>query len=112
MKRLRFVALCGAFALALLCFQTTVTAQTRVGPFDITGFYQYTINPTTRPNPNNAGLARGKPNFLLMRQLLDLSIYGRLSENWSVYFEPRFFHDITKSASPQLPQYGFLILRW
>ena len=47
-------------------------------------------------------------NFLLLRQLFDLRIYRKFEENWSVFIQPRFFHDITKSADSRLPQYESL----
>ena len=92
----------------------------RIGPFEVTGFYQFTINAATEhSNPNNfaclagpcyPGLQRksGKPDFLLMRQMLDLNIFGKFSDNWSVTLEPRFFHDITKSADRHFRQYESL----
>jgi len=63
-------------------------AQFNIGPFEITGFYQYTVDaPTEHANPNNSaclsfivgpyqcspGLQKkgGKPDLLLMRQILD-----------------------------------------
>jgi hypothetical protein len=105
------------FILASLALQTAAWGQYRIGDFEITGAYQFTINPSTgHANPNNfncvtgpcsPGLQRkgGAPDFLLMRQFLDLNIYGKLSENWSVTFQPRFFHDMTKSADNHFRQY-------
>ncbi len=98
-------------ALIIIFLHTTVSAQTQVGPFEITGFYQYIINPATgHANPNNAGLLKreGKPDFLLMRQFLDLNIYGRFGDNWSATLQPRFFHDLTKSADSHFRQYESL----
>jgi hypothetical protein len=86
-------------------------AQTQVGPFEITGYYQLSANPSSgHINPNNFGLLDrpGAPNFLLLRQLLDLRVYGKFDDSWSVFFQPRFFHDITKSADARLPQYESL----
>jgi hypothetical protein len=92
----------------------------RVGPFEITGFYQFMVEtPTEHANPNNfaclggpcyPGLQRksGKPDLLLMRQLIDINIFGKFSDNWSVTLEPRFFHDLTKSADRHFRQYESL----
>jgi hypothetical protein len=111
---------CGLIALVLVAAQSTAWSQTTIGPFEITGFYQYTINPATEgANPNNfaclVGTCRpglqqraGKPDFLLMRQLLDLNIFGKFSENWSVTLEPRFFFDMTKIADSHFRQYQSL----
>jgi hypothetical protein len=104
--------------------QSTAWAQQAqnytIGPFEITGFYQYTIYPATeQANQNNfaclsgpcqPGLQqrRGKPDFLLMRQLLDLNIFGKFSENWSVTLEPRFFFDMTKIVDSHFRQYESL----
>ncbi len=124
MHKLRLLAGGLCLCLIALLVHTTAAAQTRIGPFEITGFYQYTINPATgHGNPNNftcvggagtfncsPGLLRkgGKPDFLLMRQFLDLNIYGKFSENWSMTLEPRLFHDITKSADNHFRQYESL----
>ncbi len=81
-------------------------AQTQIGPFEITGYYQFTANPATgHTNPNNYGLLDppGVPNFLLLRQLLDLRVFGKFNDNWTAFFQPRLFHDITKSADSRLP---------
>jgi hypothetical protein len=103
----------------------TAGAQFNVGPFEITGFYQFTVDtPTEHANPNNSaclsfivgpfqcspGLQKkgGKPNLLLMRQLLDVNVFGKLSENWSVTFEPRLFFDMTKIADNHFRQYESL----
>jgi hypothetical protein len=86
-------------------------AQTQIGPFEITGYYQFSANPPSgHINPNNFGLLDrpGARNFLLLRQLLDLRIYGKFDESWSAFVQPRFFHDITKSADSRLPQYESL----
>jgi len=59
-------------------------AQTEIGPFEITGYYQFSANPSSgHINPNNVGLldGSGAPNFLLLRQLLDLRIYGKFNES-------------------------------
>lgn len=105
---------------------STADAQYTIGPFEITGFYQYTADvPVDRSNPNNSSCLSfvigpyhcprtlqkegGKPNFLLMRQLLDVNIFGKFSENWSVTFEPRLFFDMTKIADNEhLRQYESL----
>jgi hypothetical protein len=103
----RFVAT--LFLTLALCGRAV--AQTRIGPFEITGYYQFSANPSTgHVNPNNFGLLDrpGAPNFLLLRQLLDLRVYGKLDDSWSVFFQPRFFHDLTKSADSRLPQYESL----
>lgn len=97
--------------LVVVFFHTPSPAQTRVGPFEVTGFYQYLINPATgHANPNNAGMLKreGKPDFLLMRQLVDLNFHGRFGENWSVTLQPRFFHDLTKSVDSHFRQYESL----
>ena len=86
-------------------------AQIRLGSFEITGFYQISANPSSgHINPNNLGLLDrpGAPNFLLLRQLLDLRIYSQFDENWSAFVQPRLFHDITKSADSRLRQYESL----
>ena len=109
--------------------QSTAWAQKAenytIGPFEITGFYQFTVDtPTEHANPNNfaclsfnvgpfkcsPGLQKkgGKPDLLLMRQLLDLNIFGKFNENWSVTFEPRFFFDMTKIADNHFRQYESL----
>jgi hypothetical protein len=88
-----------------------VTAQTQLGPFEITGFYQFSANPSSgHINPNNFGLLEspGAPNFLLLRQFLDLRVYGKFDDSWSAFIQPRFFHDLTKSADSRLPQYESL----
>jgi len=107
----RLLGLLGEICLSLLLLHTTVSAQTQVGPFEITGFYQVLINPATgHANPNNVGLLRreGKPDFLLMRQFLDLNIHGRFGESWSATLQPRFFHDLTKSVDNHFRQYESL----
>jgi hypothetical protein len=100
-------------------------AQYTIGNFEITGFYQYTLDiPVEHANPNNTaclsfivgpykcspGLQKkaGKPNFLLMRQLLDVNIFGKLNENWSVTLEPRLFLDMTKMVDNHLREYESL----
>ena len=96
-----------------------------IGPFEITGFYQFTVDtPTEHANPNNnsclsfiigpfkctPGLQKegGKPDLLLLRHLLDLNIFGKFNENWSATFEPRFFFDMTKIADDHFRQYESL----
>lgn len=99
-----------ALTLVLFC-ASRAAAQTQWGPFEITGYYQFAVNPSTgHPNPNNFGLQErpGAPNFLLLRQLLDLRIYGKFDDNWSAFLQPRFFHDLTKSADSRLRQYESL----
>ena len=110
------------FAMAI---RSTAWGQFKVGPFEITGFYQYMVNtPTEHANPNNfeclsiivgqykcsPGLQKkgGKPDLLLMRQLLDVNIFGKFNENWSVTFEPRFFFDMTKIVDNHFRQYESL----
>lgn len=124
MSGAKFLSL-GLLLLLAIANRSAAWAQYTIGNFEISGFYQYTINPATgQANPNNAsclsfiigpfscppGLQKkaGKPDFLLMRQFLDLNIYGKLSENWSVTFEPRLFHDITKSTDSHFRQYESL----
>src|SRR5258706_1799683 len=115
--------------LSILCaigIGSTAWAQYTVGPFQITGFYQFTADvPVDRSNPNNSSCLSfvvgfyhcpstlqktgGKPNFLLMRQLLDVNIFGKFNDNWSVTLEPRLFFDMTKIADPEhLRQYESL----
>ena len=123
--RQRKLLTCGLLIFLVAAVQSTAWGQQTIGPFEITGFYQYTINPATEhANPNNfaclsfivgpyncsPGLQKksGKPDFLLMRQFLDLNIYGKFSENWSVTLEPRFFHDMTKSVDNHFRQYESL----
>lgn len=120
--RQRKLLIWGLLILFAVAIRSTAWGQYRIGDFEITGFYQYTINPATEhANPNNSaclsfivgpfscppGLQKkaGKPDFLLMRQFLDLNIYGKLSENFSVTLQPRFFHDMTKSADNHFRQY-------
>jgi len=109
----------------IVAMRSTASAQYTIGPFEITGFYQYTANvPVENSNPNNfaclsfiigefkctPGLQKkaGAPNFLLMRQLLDLNIFGKFNENWSLTLEPRLFFDMTKIADDRLRQYESL----
>lgn len=94
--------------------------QIMLGPVQVSGFYQYEMSIATQhANPNNMtcllgpcvpGLEKkpGKPTFNLMRQYLDLNVYGKLSDNWSVTLEPRFFHDLTKTADGHFPIYQSL----
>src|SRR5437870_2749235 len=115
----------GLIILFATTIQSTAWSQYTIGPFEITGFYQYTVNtPTKHANPNNfacfsfiVGLfkcspglqkKRGKPDFLLMRQLLDVNIFGKFNENWSVTFEPRLFFDMTKIVDNHFRQYESL----
>ena len=110
----------GLLIFFVMAIRSTAWGQQTIGPFEITGFYQYTINPATEhANPNNfacllgpcyPGLQKksGKPDFLLMRQLLDLNIYGKFNENWSVTLEPRLFFDMTKIADNHFRQYESL----
>ena len=107
----------GLLILFAMAIRSTAWSQTQVGPFEITGYYQYTIDPSTgHVNPNNTtcllgpcspGLQRrgGKPDFLLMRHFLDLNIFGKFNENWSATFEPRFQYDMTKSVDNHFRQY-------
>ena len=118
--RQRKLLTCGLLIFLVAAVQSTAWGQYRIGDFEITGFYQYTINPATEhANPNNfacllgpcyPGLQKksGKPDFLLMRQLLDLNIYGKFNENWSVTLEPRLFFDMTKIADNHFRQYESL----
>ena len=115
----------GLIILFATTIQSTAWSQYTIGPFEITGFYQYTVDvPTEHANPNNSaclsfivgpfkcspGLQkkRGKPDFLLMRQLLDVNIFGKFNENWSVTFEPRLFFDMTKIVDNHFRQYESL----
>lgn len=124
------LVLCELLALLIIfAAQSVAWAQKAenftIGPFEITGFYQFYVDtPTEHHNPNNTsclsfiigpfqcspGLQKegGKPNLLLMRQLLDLNIFGKFNENWSVTFEPRFFFDMTKIADDHFRQYESL----
>ena len=119
MRLCKILACATVFAMAGLISETA-RAQFNVGPFEITGFYQYTVDvPTEHANPNNSaclsfivgpfqcspGLQKkgGKPDLLLMRQLVDLNIFGKFNENWSVTFEPRLFFDMTKIADDHFP---------
>ena len=43
-----------------------------------------------------------------MRQLLDVNIFGKFNENWSVHLEPRFFFDMTKIVDNHFRQYESL----
>ena len=118
----------GLLILFAMAIPSAAWAQTTIGPFEITGYYQYTINPATEhANRNNftclsfiagpggtparlscpPGLQRkaGKPDFLLMRQMLDLNIFGKFNENWSVTLEPRLIFDMTKIADSHFRQY-------
>ena len=116
---------CGLLILFAMAIGSTTWSQTQIGPFEITGFYQYTINPATEhANPNNftclsfivgpfrcsPGLQKkgGKPDFLLMRQLLDVNIFGKFNEDWSVKLQPRLFFDMTKIADNHFRQYESL----
>jgi hypothetical protein len=106
----------GVFLL-LVASPSKVWSQFTVGPFEVTGYYQYTINPSTgHANPNNFACAFGRcspglqnkggaPDFLLMRQLLDLNIYGKFSEKFSLTLQPRFAHDLTKTVDDHFRQY-------
>jgi hypothetical protein len=40
-----------------------------------------------------------------MRQFLDVNIYGKFTENLSLTFQPRLYHDMTKSVDNHLRQY-------
>jgi hypothetical protein len=120
MLRLVFAVWCPCLVFITLVFHAPLSAQTRFGPFEITGYYQYMVAPATgHANPNNfasvlgpskPGLLKrtGKPGLLLMRQLLDLNIYGKFNDNWSLTLQPRFFLDLTKSADNQFRQYESL----
>src|SRR5258706_10452428 len=78
--------------------RSSAWGQVNIGPFEITGYYQYTINPATgHVNPNNTtcllgnctpGLQQrgGKPHFFLMRQFFDLKIFCQVDENWRATF--------------------------
>ena len=115
----------GLLILFAMAIRSTAWAQYTIGPFEITGFYQYTVDvPVEHANPNNSaclsfivgpfkcspGLQNkgGKPNFLLMRQLLDVNIFGKFNENWSVTLEPRLFFDMTKIVDDHFRQYESL----
>lgn len=101
----------GLFLIPALWVHSALSAQTRFESLEITGFYQVTLNaPTGHANPNNAGLLsrEGRPDFFLMRQLVDLNIYEGLGESWSVTFQPRLFHDLTKSADNHFHRYESL----
>ena len=129
--RHRKLLTCGLSIFLLAALQPTAWGQTQIGPFEITGFYQYTINPATEhANPNNStcfsfiagpgftpapyscpkALLKkgGKPDFLLMRQLLDVNIFGKFNEDWSVTLQPRLFFDMTKIADNHFRQYESL----
>ncbi len=107
------VVYCIGLVVGLLWFHGELGAQTRVGPFEVTGFYRYTFNPATgNANPNNVGLMRspGRPNINLMSHALNLNIYGKFGKDWSVNFEPRFLLDLTKVADFHHSQYESLPL--
>jgi hypothetical protein len=107
----------GLLFLFSIAIQSTAWGQYRIGDFEITGYYQFTVNPNTdSTNPNNTtcltgpcspGLYNrgGKPNFHLMRQFLDVNIFGKLNENWSVNLSPRFILDMTKYVDTHYRQY-------
>ena len=107
----------GVLFLLSVALPSNVWSQFTVGPFEVTGYYQYTINPSTgHSNPNNfacafgpcsPGLQKkgGAPDFLLMRQMLDLNIYGKFSEKFSMTLQPRFAHDLTKTVDDHFRQY-------
>ncbi|MBI4528587.1 MAG: hypothetical protein HY695_32735, partial [Deltaproteobacteria bacterium] len=115
----------GLVTLVLVATQSVAWGQYTIGPFEVTGFYQYTVDvPTEHKNPNNfsclsfivgpytcsPGLQKkgGKPDFLLMRQLIDVNIYGKLSDNWSVTFSPRLTFDMTKIVDNHFHEYESL----
>ena len=89
--------------------QSTAWSQIIAGPFEISGFYQFTTAASLEyANPNNAGgwlKEEGRPNLLLMRQQFTLRINGKLSDEWRVFFEPRVFHDLTKAADAHFRSY-------
>ena len=107
----------GFLGVAFLLWSAPVWAQLEYGPWSINGVYQYEIygstghaNPNNRGFPGSRGLQNepGKPDFQLMQQTAELRIYGNLSENWSVYVQPRFWHDLTKSVDDHYIQYESL----
>lgn len=84
------------------------------GPWTLNGEYQYElysndghVNPNNAGHPGSPGLVnqQGNPMFQLMEQYADLHLYGHFSDRWSVYFEPRFWHDLTKSVDDHYVQY-------
>ena len=120
MKRNRGVLLSVGLFVGLFCSHGELSAQTRLGSFEITGLYRFTANLSTgTANPNNTVvdpaynpvnlLTRpGKPDLLLLQQVLNLNIYGKLDDNWSVLLEPRFTVDSTKSADSSYDPYESL----
>ena len=115
MKRSNGAFWCVVLLAGLLGSHGETSAQTRVGSFEITGLYRYTVNASTGgANPNNNGppvslvAEPGKPDVLLMQQVLNLNIYGKLDNNWSVLLEPRFTVDSTKSVDSHFLKYESL----
>ena len=97
-----------------------VWAQTDIGPFEITGFGAYLINPNDghlNPNdlaPNQAGNfmgplnGTGDPTFNLMYNLLDLRVRTTVTEHLSVFTEARFWGDYTNQVDQRWPAYQAL----
>lgn len=92
----------------VLIFAGVARAQVNVGPVQVTGTYQFIFNGAVgNKNPNNVGLTSrgGEPWLLLMEHFLDLTAYTRVSENLSLFAEPRVFWDLTKTADTHYIQY-------
>jgi hypothetical protein len=123
----------GAFfvLIILVSMNGSARAQYTLGPFTITGLYQYTINSNDgHRNPNNevlvpsladAGIVgrpsglyaeEGNPMFNYMGQFLQLRIAGRFGPNWSVYMEPRVWNDLTKAVDDHYDSYESVPLNW
>src|SRR4030065_2990774 len=97
MKQTRFVVSV-LLVLFIMVVSSTAWAQIKAGPLEITGFYQFTIQPSLgEKNPNNEGLLQneGAPRFLLGRHFIVLNIRAKFTHELSATFEPRFFQDFT-----------------
>lgn len=78
--------------------ETAALAQYSLGPVQVTGFYRDTLYlGTDHKNPNNLNLVRNgrKPDILLGQQFIDLALYWPVDEHWSLFFEPRLYHNFT-----------------
>lgn len=111
-------------AVLVCCLEEAAWAQTDIGPFQITGFGAYVINPNDGHNNPNDIVGKpaccsfvpvttplngtGNPSFNLMNTVVDLRIRTTFTENISSFMEPRFWGDFTNQADGRWPAYQAL----
>jgi hypothetical protein len=109
MKKMRLAISVSIFLYIMVVSLTAWAIETKLGPVElsITGFYQVTLESKlgSYQNPNNQPLVDGYPRFLLGRQMLDVNVRAKFSDQFSLTFEPRFIHDFTHNIDGKKQNY-------